>query len=208
MPDVNSSTAAAPAVIRLADYAPPAYLVDTLDLTFDLREEGTRVTARSAIRARMPGAGVALRLDGVGLELESIHIDGRALGAHEFSVDEAGLTIPRPPKSFVLEVVTRIHPARNTALEGLYLSSGSFCTQCEAQGFRKITYFIDRPDVMARYSTTLVADRARYPVLLSNGNPARRVAAVTGPGGKTPGPSPPICSRWWPAIWSARGTAS
>ena len=180
MTDVNSTAAAVPAVIRLSDYAPPDYSVDTIDLTFDLREEGTRVTARSAIRARMPGSGAPLRLDGVGLELESIRVDGRALSAHEYVRDDTGLLLPEPPASFVLEVVTVIHPARNTALEGLYLSGGSFCTQCEAQGFRKITYSIDRPDVMARYSTTLVADRVRYPVLLSNGNRAGAGEAGSG----------------------------
>jgi len=170
--DIVSSTQATPSVTRLTDYAPPSYRVDSVELTFDLHEDRTVVTAYSVIHACDDQAPVApsLRLDGIGLELEALALDGRALEPSEYTVDAEGLTIGRVPRQFTLEVVTIIHPETNTALEGLYKSSGNFCTQCEARGFRKITYFLDRPDVMARYTTTIIADRAKYPVLLSNGN--------------------------------------
>jgi aminopeptidase N len=170
--DIDSTTRATPSVTRRADYAPPAYRVDSVELTFDLHEDRTIVTAHSVIHACDDQAPVppSLRLDGIGLELEALVLDGRALAPSEYTVDAEGLTITRVPRQFTLEVVTIIHPEANTALEGLYKSSGNFCTQCEARGFRKITYFLDRPDVMARYTTTIIADRAKYPVLLSNGN--------------------------------------
>ena len=171
--DIDASTPATPSVTRLADYTPPPYRVDSVELTFDLFEDHAIVTARSVIHACDDHAPVPppLRLDGIGLELDApLVLDGRALEPSEYTVDAEGLTIGRVPRQFTLEVVTIIHPETNTALEGLYKSSGNFCTQCEARGFRKITYFLDRPDVMARYTTTLIADRANYPVLLSNGN--------------------------------------
>ncbi|MBC7780174.1 MAG: aminopeptidase N, partial [Proteobacteria bacterium] len=172
--DVNPSTPAAPSATRLADYAPPPYHAESVDLTFDLYDDHTQVTAYGVYHASDEHAVAPppLRLDGIGLELAALVLDGRALGADEYTVDPEGLTIARVPQQFTLEVVTIIHPEKNTALEGLYKSSGNFCTQCEARGFRKITYFLDRPDVMARYTTTLIAERTRYPVLLSNGNRA------------------------------------
>ena len=100
-------------------------------------------------------------------------LDGEALGANRYRLPaEGGLVIDDVPDAFALEIETSIAPDKNTALSGLYMSGGNFFTQCEAEGFRRITYFLDRPDVMARYSTTIVADKARFPVLLSNGNPA------------------------------------
>ena len=170
--DINASTPAAPSTTRLSDYEPPAYLVDSVELTFELFEDRTEVSAYSVFHARDEQATSPrpLRLDGVDLELQAVVLDGRALDPSEYRVDAEGLTIARVPQQFTLEVVTLIHPEKNTALEGLYKSSGNFCTQCEARGFRKITYFVDRPDVMARYTTTIIADRAKYPVLLSNGN--------------------------------------
>jgi len=170
--DIDSSIPATPSVTRLADYTPPPFRVDSVELTFDLHEDHTTVTAYSVIHAcgEHALAPPPLRLDGVDLELDALVLDGRALDASEYTVDAEGLTIARVPSQFTLEVVTIIHPESNTALEGLYKSSGNFCTQCEARGFRKITYFLDRPDVMARYTTTLIADRLKYPVLLSNGN--------------------------------------
>ena len=170
--DFDSSTPATPSVTRLADYAPPPYRIDSVELTFDLHEDHTTVTAHSVVHAcdEPAVAPPPLRLDGIGLQLESLSVDGRVLEPAEYTLDAEGLTIHRVPRQFTLQVVTVIHPESNTALEGLYRSSGNFCTQCEARGFRKITYFIDRPDVMARYTTTLIADRAKYPVLLSNGN--------------------------------------
>ena len=113
---------------------------------------------------------IPLVLDGEALALQALRLDGRILTTSEYQVEEKSLCINEVPKSFVLEIETEIKPQENTALEGLYKSSGNFCTQCEAEGFRRITYFIDRPDVMARYSTTITANQEKYPVLLSNGN--------------------------------------
>ena len=154
------------------DYQPPAFLIDQVDLTFDIDEENTVVASRLAMR-RNPASGQdsgPLVLDGRELELQSVFLDGQSLTAADYQVDEESLTIAGVPDAFELRLTTRINPRANTALEGLYLSSGNFCTQCEAEGFRKITYYLDRPDVLARFRTTIRADRRRCPVLLSNGN--------------------------------------
>ena len=158
--------------IHLEDYRPPAYLVDTIDLYVELDPTRTRVRARLQLRANPDGPSQRgeLRLDGRHLELLHVKLDGRELSISEFYVDDESLTILRVPEQFALETLVEINPDANTALEGLYLASGLFCTQCEAQGFRKITYSLDRPDVMARYTTTLVGDRDSTPVLLANGN--------------------------------------
>jgi aminopeptidase N len=162
-----------PKVIRLADYRPPDYRIETVALEFDLEPQSTRVKARLALRANYDrDAGVRpLVLDGDALELVSVALDGRPLGESEYALDDTSLAIPSPPAAFTLDIETVIHPAANTQLSGLYVSNGVFCTQCEAEGFRRITYFLDRPDVMATYRTTIRADRRAYPVLLSNGNP-------------------------------------
>jgi aminopeptidase N len=173
---------AAPQPIRLADYRPPDFLVDTVDLVFELDEKATRVKARTAFR-RNPEATdskAPLRLDGEALELLSIALDGSALGGNRYRAVEGGIEIPDVPEEFTLDVETRIDPASNTELSGLYVSGGNFCTQCEPEGFRRITYSLDRPDVMARYTTTIVAEKARYPVLLSNGNPVDQGEASGG----------------------------
>jgi aminopeptidase N len=162
--------------IRLSDYRPPAFLIDTVDLVFDLGEEKTSVKARIALR-RNPASdepNAPLKLDGKELELVSLALDGQSLGANRYQRDSEGLVIPGVPDEFTLDIETRIEPQNNTVLAGLYKSGGNFCTQCEPEGFRRITYFIDRPDAMARYTTTILADKARYPVLLSNGNPVDR----------------------------------
>ncbi|GAA4258362.1 aminopeptidase N [Azospirillum formosense] len=162
-----------PKAIRLQDYRPPAHLIDTVDLFFDLGEEVTTVRAQLGLRrnpARDDAAALPLTLDGQRLELVSVALNGQPLGDADYTVTPDHLTVHSVPETFTLESVVRIKPQENTALEGLYKSSGNFCTQCEAEGFRKITYFADRPDVMARYTTTITADKARYPVLLSNGN--------------------------------------
>jgi len=153
----------------LKDYRPPEFLIDRTELRFELGEEGTRVQARLHLR-RAGGPGRALVLDGQGLELLALRLDGDELRSDRYSVADDELTIAEVPDRFTLELETLIHPESNTALEGLYKSAGNFCTQCEAEGFRKITYYLDRPDVMARFSTTIVADPARYPVMLANGN--------------------------------------
>jgi len=156
---------------RLADYRPPDYRISSVDLAFDLDPDRTRVVAELVVEATGPeGAPVRpLVLDGEDLELVSIAVDGRPLSAGAYTRDDASLTIAAPPRRFRLTIETAVAPAANTRLEGLYLSSGVFCTQCEAEGFRRITYFLDRPDVLARYRTTLRADRG-YRHLLSNGN--------------------------------------
>ncbi len=172
MPADAISTEAAPREVRLADYAPPAFLIDTVDLTFDLDEADTRVVSRLALR-RGPGTppDAPLLLDGEALTLVSLARDGAALTTAQYQETEGGLSIPGLPDACVLEIVTRVAPARNTELSGLYTSVGSYFTQCEAQGFRRITYFLDRPDVMSRYTTTIIADKTVCPVMLSNGNP-------------------------------------
>jgi aminopeptidase N len=160
-----------PKAVYLGEYKPPAFWVETMDLEFDLEPAATRVRSVLKIR-RDPQTSPAapLQLDGVDLKLLSVTLDGAQLDSAAYTVSETGLTIPSPPAAFTLEIATEINPAANTSLEGLYMSGGNFCTQCEAEGFRKITYYIDRPDVMARFSTLIRADRGAFPVLLSNGN--------------------------------------
>jgi aminopeptidase N len=156
-----------PKAIYLKDYAPPPFRVDSIDLDVDIREDHALVRAKLEIRRNGPGA---LVLDGDELELVSVALNGKPLANGDFSVTAEKLTIAEVPDAFVLETMTRIEPQKNTKLEGLYAAKNGFVTQCEAQGFRRITWFIDRPDVMARYTTTIHADRKKYPVLLSNGN--------------------------------------
>jgi len=171
-----------PRAVQLSEYRAPAYRVTDTRLRFEIGDGTTRVTSRLSI-VRAPGeAPAALVLDGCELELESVAIDGRALSNNEFQTDDVQLRVHEVPERFELDIVTRIHPEQNTALEGLYKSSRMYCTQCEAEGFRKITYFPDRPDVLSRFTTTIVADGARYPTLLSNGN---RVAERPLPDGRT-----------------------
>ncbi|WP_428487565.1 aminopeptidase N [Rhodopila sp.] len=172
MPADAISTDATPREIRLADYTPPAFLIDTVDLTFELDAAATRVVSRMSVR-RNPAApaDAPLHLDGEALTLVGLRRDGMALPQDHYSQIAGGLVIPDMPATCVLEVVTRIAPKDNTEFTGLYLSGGNYFTQCEAQGFRRITFFADRPDVMSRYTTTIVADKMTCPVMLSNGNP-------------------------------------
>ncbi len=159
-----------PKAINLKDYAPPPFVVDTVDLDVDIRNEDALVTAKLAVRRTAKGTA-DLVLDGDELSLVSVSMNGRRLEDNkEYSAGANTLTVKDVPDAFALETVTRIVPQKNTKLEGLYATKCGFVTQCEAQGFRRITWFIDRPDVMARYTTTIHADKARYPVLLSNGN--------------------------------------
>ncbi len=171
MADIISTDAEAPRAIRRENYRVPEFLIDTVDLAFALDPTATRVAARLAVR-RNPDAAdgpAPLRLDGEELTLVSLRLDGER---REPVGEPGGLVLPDVPDAFTLEIETRIAPEANTALTGLYTSGGNYYTQCEAEGFRRITYFPDRPDVMARFTTTITADRARAPVLLSNGNPA------------------------------------
>ena len=165
-------TEAAHATIYRKDYTPPDYLVDTIDLRFELGEETTRVHSLLSVRAQYDTAqGMRpLRLDGHRLSLKGLSLDGTPLTGDRYTVGKESLTITAVPAAFTLEVTTEIRPQDNTFLEGLYRSNGMFCTQCEAEGFRAITYFPDRPDVLSVYTVTIVADRSKYPLLLANGN--------------------------------------
>ncbi len=163
------SNTATSAVIRRTDYTPTAYLIDAVALEFDLAPEKTVVTNRMQLRRNPAAAGpTTLELVGDGLNLISVAVNGVPCAAYDAQPDH--LRIAKVPDQFELTVVTVCEPRANTALSGLYVSSGNFFTQCEAEGFRRITYFLDRPDVMAVYTVTLRADKAAYPVLLSNGN--------------------------------------
>ncbi|NAT78077.1 aminopeptidase N [Dickeya dadantii] len=149
------------------DYRAPDYTITDIALDFDLHPEQTRVIAVSQVVLQgEPGA--ALKLDGEGLKLLSVQVDGQDWQAHR--VLEGGLELTGLPEKFTLRIETEISPAANSALEGLYQSGDALCTQCEAEGFRHITYYLDRPDVLARFTTRITADKARYPYLLSNGN--------------------------------------
>lgn len=156
-------------VIHLKDYTAPAFKIESLELSFSLFEEGAQVIARQVVSKVSSGTS-DLVLNGEDLELRSLKIDNRELATDEYFVEAESLTIKLVPDSFVLECTTWIKPQENKRLEGLYKSSTMFCTQCEAEGFRRITYYLDRPDVMTLFTTRIEADKALYPNLLSNGN--------------------------------------
>ncbi len=162
-----------PQMIYLKDYQAPDYLIDETHLTFELFEDHTLVHAQLVMR-RNParGAGLpALVLDGQQLELLSVSLDDVELATDDYQLSDSHLILHPTSEQFVVDTSVKIHPESNTALEGLYKSGGMFCTQCEAEGFRKITYYLDRPDVMSKFTTTVVAEQHSYPILLSNGNP-------------------------------------
>ncbi|MDP9527561.1 aminopeptidase N [Pseudomonas protegens] len=168
-----------PKMIYLKDYQAPEYLIDETHLTFELFEDHSLVHAQLVMR-RNPARGAGLPplvLDGQQLELLSVSLSDQLLSASDYQLDDSHLTLHPTSASFTVDTSVKIHPESNTALEGLYKSSGMFCTQCEAEGFRKITYYLDRPDVMSKFTTTVVAEQHSYPVLLSNGNPI-----ASGPG--------------------------
>ena len=164
-----------PQPVHLKDYLPPAFRVTHTELKFDLAVSNTRVGAVLHLE-RHPDSqpDLPLVLNGEKLSLKRIAIDGQELQEGEYRLDDQTLVIENIPDRLRLETDVEIDPAANTALEGLYLSNGMFCTQCEAEGFRRITYYPDRPDVMATFSTTVIADQRQFPVLLSNGNPVER----------------------------------
>ena len=149
------------------DYRAPDYTITDIDLTFDLDAATTRVIAVSTIK-RVGTSQAELRLDGEALTLISLEVDGAAW--HNYRLEESTLVLSQLPDTFTLKIVNEIHPDKNSALEGLYKSGEALCTQCEAEGFRHITWYLDRPDVLARFTTTIIADAQRYPYLLSNGN--------------------------------------
>jgi aminopeptidase N len=154
------------------DYRPSEFLVDDVELCFALDPAQTVVKAKIRFRRNpnSPQSNEPLVLHGDQLELRSVRLDGATLDPSRFEADPQSLRIPDVPERFELETEVAIHPGENTKLMGLYTSNEMFCTQCEAEGFRRITYYLDRPDVMARFATRIEADRAKYPVLLSNGN--------------------------------------
>ena len=158
-----------PRTNRLSEYRPPDYRIPEISLDFSLEPQATRVTATLRVVRSATGV-VPLVLDGKALKLVSLKIDGRDPGPAAYDCNASQLTLHAPPAAFTLELVTEIAPEKNTALEGLYMSNGIYCTQCEPEGFRAITYFLDRPDNLARYETRIEAARNEFPVLLSNGN--------------------------------------
>ena len=163
-------TDSSPPTIFRKDYTPPAFLVDTVELGFDLHPERTVVANRIVMRHNPASRLRDIVLHGEDIELVQLRMNGKLLAKGEYELDHATLTIRKAPAQVVLEIETLCAPVQNTTLSGLYVSNGNFFTQCEAEGFRRITYFPDRPDVMAKYTVMLRADKAAYPVLLSNGN--------------------------------------
>lgn len=159
-------------VIYRKDYKAPAFFIDRTDLVFEIDELQTRVesTLKLVRNAELKSLNSDLVLDGEHQKLIAVSLDDQLLDESAYTEGAGKLTILSPPDSFTLKIVTEIHPAENLALEGLYLSDGMFCTQCEAEGFRRITYYLDRPDVMSVFTVKIVADKRKYPVLLSNGN--------------------------------------
>ena len=171
------------AVIHRGDYTAPAYWIDTVDLSFDLDPAKTRVLNKMTLRRNPDVAAQPLRLDGEELNLARVLVNGQGTS---FKMDGSQLVLENLPEGhapFALEIFTTCNPGKNTKLMGLYVSNESFFTQCEAEGFRRITYFLDRPDVMAMYTVTLRADKSKYPVLLSNGNLVDSGALEDGPNG-------------------------
>ncbi|MGD9801326.1 MAG: aminopeptidase N, partial [Parvularculaceae bacterium] len=163
--------AAAPQPIRLKDYAPPPYRIEAVDLSFALDPKRTIVKSRLAVRRdKAVDPSTPLTLHGEQIELIKIALDEDALPPSAYEVSDNALTIRNLPQDFTLDIETACSPEANTALSGLYISNGMFCTQCEAEGFRRITYFLDRPDNLSRFTVRIEADKAAYPVLLSNGN--------------------------------------
>ena len=162
-----------PKMIYLKDYQAPEYLIDETHLTFELFDDHSLVHAQLVMR-RNPARGAGLPplvLDGQLLELLSVKLADVDLTSSDYELTPDSLTVQPTSETFTLDTSVKIHPETNTALEGLYKSSGMFCTQCEAEGFRKITYYLDRPDVMSTFTTTVIASKQDFPILLSNGNP-------------------------------------
>ncbi|MGB6350854.1 MAG: aminopeptidase N, partial [Pseudolabrys sp.] len=157
--------------IRLKDYRPPDWLVSTVSLDVSLHPIAAKVRATLSLMPNPNSAAAPVVLDGDGLSLVSLKLNGATVPADSYVATPEHLTIPQPPNGpFTLEIETLVDPSANTQLSGLYRSSGTFCTQCEAEGFRRITYFPDRPDVMAVYTTRIEAGKKDTPILLSNGN--------------------------------------
>lgn len=158
--------------VYLKNYQPPPFIIDDVELTFDLTDDYTEVKSRMHIRHMRSLRHVShdLILDGEALTLQAIYLDGKLLTENDYVLSGSHLIIRDVAEQFELEIITRIYPEKNKALSGLYRVKDTYCTQCEAEGFRRITYFIDRPDNLSRFTTTIIADKKRFPYLLSNGN--------------------------------------
>ena len=167
-------------IVYRKDYTPPSFWVDRVELEFDLVPSGTLVTTRMHLRRNTESKSQELILDGEHLQLKSIAVNGEPLSEDQYLLESERLVIRDLPNHCELVTEVVIDPASNYALSGLYQSSGNFCTQCEATGFRRITYFPDRPDVMAKYRVTLRANQDRYPVVLSNGNRVQETVLADG----------------------------
>ncbi len=172
---------AQPRTIYLKDYRPPAFVISRTELDFQLHEDETLVTSRlHLLRDPHTPESAPLELHGQELQLIDVSVDGKLLGPDQFEQTTQGLTIHAVPDQCVVSCRTRIFPQNNSSLEGLYKSRSMFCTQCEAEGFRKITYYLDRPDVMSVFTVSVEAEQQRYPVLLSNGNLVEAASAEAG----------------------------
>ncbi len=158
-------------LVHLSDYQPSDFQIESIQLIFRLFEEGAEVVSSMTLKRRKGALVDVIKLDGEELELRSVKLDGKSLSPSEYSVDEESLTLSGLGEKAEIEISTWIKPQDNKRLEGLYKSASMFCTQCEAEGFRRITYYLDRPDVMALFETRIEAEKSRYPILLSNGNP-------------------------------------
>ena len=167
-------------IIYLKDYAAPEFSISNVELIVRLFEHGATIISKLTVHRRSHSKEATLRLNGEDLELRWVRLDGRELAPDQYQVDEESLSIKELPDTFILECETWIKPQENKRLEGLYKSSSLFCTQCEAEGFRRITYYLDRPDVMAVFQTRIEADASHYPMLLSNGNPVESGVLANG----------------------------
>jgi len=179
-----------PQTIYLKDYTAPAYLVDTVDLDISIETSATTVTATLSMRRNPEVAAQPLVLDGDELETQSVTVNGEKA---VFFATPNTLTIEQLPDTFTLQTVVHINPDKNTRLSGMYRSKDGYFTQCEAQGFRRITYYLDRPDILATFTTRVEADPAAAPVLLSNGNLVETGKLDRTPSGRTRTPSPATC---------------
>ena len=198
-----------PPMVKRADYRPYPFKIDQVHLRFDLSPDKTRVVSTLSGQ-RVSGEHSAMHLNGEALKLLRVTLNGEELAATQYDLTPEGLSIPMKEGAFKLEIETEISPTSNTELSGLYMSGGRFCTQCEAEGFRRITYYPDRPDVLARFHVRMEAD-ASYPFLLSNGNPGKPASwtvGVTLQNGMTLTQNLHICSRWWQAILMFIATVS
>ena len=203
----------APTLIQRADYTPYPWLVPEVSLRFDLGIQRTRVEAALTVQRNAKSGSIDrfIRLNGDGLTALEVRVDGQVVTG--WSMDGGDLTLELPGESHLLEVVTEIDPSANTQLMGLYASSGMLCTQCEAEGFRRITFFPDRPDVLSTYRVHMKGQQAAFPALLSNGNLVDSGDAGDGTHWAEwhdpwPNACHPICSRWWRVIWWSTATPS